>query len=140
VLVPGGVVLSLSVPNYRDWSIVLGLSWFPNNQPPHHVNYFEPRSIRAAHERAGFRDVRVASYGCDFPIQLAERIVASLRPRGVAAPAAEAALPEDAWERIDILAPHNTPRWSDRLAFGIYAALRPPGMGSMLRVSARKPA
>ena len=141
VLVPGGSILSLSVPNYRDWSIVLGLSWFPNNRPPHHVNYFEPRSIRAAHERAGFEDVRVATYGCDFPIQLAERIAAWLRPHRAVAPAAEAALPADAWERVDILAARNTPRWSDRLAFAAYAALRPPGMGSMLRVPlARRPA
>lgn len=139
VLAPGGAILSLAVPNYRDWSIVLGLSWFPNNLPPHHVNYFEPRSIRAAHERAGFEDVRVASYGCDFPIQLAERIVASRRPRGAVTTAEHAPLPADAWQRIDILAPHNTPRWSDRLSFAAYAALRPPGMGSMLRVVARKP-
>jgi SAM-dependent methyltransferase len=139
VLVPGGAILSLAVPNYREWSVVLGLSWFPNNLPPHHVNYFEPRSIRAAHERAGFVDVRVASYGCDFPIQLAERIAASMRSRRAAA-TAETALPDDAWERIDILAAHNTPRWSDRLAFAAYAALRPPGMGSMLRVVAHAPA
>ena len=138
VLAPGGAILTLAVPNYREWSVVLGLSWFPNNLPPHHVNYFEPRSIRAAHERAGFVDVRVASYGCDFPIQLAERIAASLRPR-VAAPPAGTALPADAWQRIDILAAHNTPRLRDRLAFGAYAALRPPGMGSMLRVVARAP-
>lgn len=140
VLVPGGALLTLAVPNYREWSVVLGLSWFPNNLPPHHVNYFEPRSIRAAHERAGFEDVRVTSYGCDYPIQLAERIAASLRPRAAAGvPASETALPADAWQRIDILAAHNTPRWSDRLAFGAYAALRPPGMGSMLRVVARAP-
>ena len=55
-------------------------------------------------------------------------------------PATETALPADAWQRIDILAAHNTPRWSDRLAFAAYAALRPPGMGSMLRVVARAPA
>jgi SAM-dependent methyltransferase len=140
LLAPGGAILSLGVPNYRDWSIALGLSWFPNNLPPHHVNYFEPHSIRVAHERAGFEDVRVTSYGCDYPIQLAERMIASLRPRAAAATAAEApALPADAWQRIDILAPHNAPRWSDRLSFAAYAALRPPGMGSMLRVVARKP-
>ncbi len=142
VLVPGGAILSLAVPNYREWSVVLGLSWFPNNLPPHHVNYFEPQSIRAAHERAGFVDVRVASYGCDFPIQLAERVAASLRSRRAVATAtaAETALPADAWQRIDILAAHNTPRWSDRLAFRTYAGLRPPGMGSMLRVVGRVPA
>jgi hypothetical protein len=83
--------------------------------------------------------VRVATYGCDFPIQLAERIAASLRPRSAAPVAPETALPADAWERIDILAPHNTPRWRDRAAFAAYAALRPPGMGSMLRVVARAP-
>jgi SAM-dependent methyltransferase len=139
VLVPGGAILSLAVPNYRELSIVLGISWFPNNLPPRHVNYFEPPSIRAVHERAGFVHVHVASYGCDFPIQLAERLAASLRPPRVAPAEVDAAVPEAVWERIDILAAHNTPRWFDRLAFHAYAALRPPGMGSMLRVVARAP-
>jgi SAM-dependent methyltransferase len=132
VLAPGGVAITAGVPNHREWSVTLGLSWFPNNRPPHHVNYFEPDSLRRAHEAAGFRTVRVSTYGCDFPVQLAERILCNVetdvRPGG----GTGAPISSEQWELADIRSPRNLPRLFDRLAWHAYASARPPDMGSML--------
>jgi len=62
IMRPGGV-LYIDVPNYRTLSIVLGRDDFMLNEPPQHVNYFMPSTIRSMLASNGFAVHEVASGG-----------------------------------------------------------------------------
>jgi 2-polyprenyl-3-methyl-5-hydroxy-6-metoxy-1,4-benzoquinol methylase len=62
ILRPNGV-LYVDVPNYRTLSIVLGRDDFMLNEPPQHVNYFSPATLRDMLTRNGFDVTKVASGG-----------------------------------------------------------------------------
>jgi SAM-dependent methyltransferase len=62
ILRPGGL-LYVDVPNYRTLSIVLGRDDFMLNEPPQHLNYFSPASLRDMLTRNGFDVTQVASGG-----------------------------------------------------------------------------
>ncbi len=60
LLRPGGV-LYVHVPNYAALTIRLGVSRFAYNEPPGHLNYFTPRTLRELLRRAGFGRIRLSS-------------------------------------------------------------------------------
>ena len=60
LLRPGGV-LFVHVPNYASLTIRLGVSRFAYNEPPGHVNYFTPRTLRDLLRRTGFARVVLSS-------------------------------------------------------------------------------
>jgi SAM-dependent methyltransferase len=62
LLRPGGI-LSLDVPNYRMITIMLGKDDFVSNEPPQHLNYFTPRTLRKLVEDGGLKTVKVGSGG-----------------------------------------------------------------------------
>ncbi len=62
ILRPGGL-LYIDVPNYRTLSIVLGRDDFMLNEPPQHLNYFSPKTLRSLLQASGFVVERVASNG-----------------------------------------------------------------------------
>jgi len=60
ILRPGGV-LFVHVPNYAAMTIRLGVSRFAYNEPPGHLNYFTPSTLRRVLRDAGFARVRLSS-------------------------------------------------------------------------------
>jgi SAM-dependent methyltransferase len=62
ILKPGGL-LYIDVPNYRTLPILAGRDDFMLNEPPQHVNYFTPRSLRRLADAGGFTDIRITSWG-----------------------------------------------------------------------------
>jgi SAM-dependent methyltransferase len=62
VLRPEGL-LYIDVPNYQTLSILLGRDDFMLNEPPQHVNYFTPQSLRRLLQSAGFANIRVSTDG-----------------------------------------------------------------------------
>jgi SAM-dependent methyltransferase len=62
ILRPGGL-LYVDVPNYRTLSIVFGRDDFFLNDPPQHINYFSPSTLRALLNNSGYRPVRMISGG-----------------------------------------------------------------------------
>jgi SAM-dependent methyltransferase len=68
ILKPGGL-LYVGVPNYRTLPIMFGKDDFFLNQPPQHVNYFTPTTLRVLLKDAGFRNVRISTgYGLKWEI------------------------------------------------------------------------
>lgn len=62
VLRTGGWIL-IQVPNYASLSIRLGRDDFRLNEPPQHVNFFEPRTARAMLADCGYSDITITSGG-----------------------------------------------------------------------------
>lgn len=62
LLRPNGI-LYVDVPNYQTLPILLNRDDFQFNNPPGHVNYFTPRTLRNTLERAGFNVSMVATEG-----------------------------------------------------------------------------
>ncbi len=58
VVRPGGIVY-INVPNYHTIPIMLGKDDFMLNEPPQHVNYFAPATIRRLFKEAGLTQVQV---------------------------------------------------------------------------------
>lgn len=62
ILRPGGL-LYVDVPNYHTLPIMLNRDDFFLNEPPQHINYFTPKTLRALLVRAGLVDVRILTTG-----------------------------------------------------------------------------
>ncbi len=62
VLKPGGL-LYIDVPNYRTLPIMLGRDDFMLNEPPQHINYFTPPTLRKMLQDAGLQSIRIGSGG-----------------------------------------------------------------------------
>lgn len=62
LLKPGGILYA-DVPNYRSLTIRLGKDDFMLNEPPQHVNYFSPRTLRSLLVRAGLEVIEVTTSG-----------------------------------------------------------------------------
>jgi SAM-dependent methyltransferase len=62
ILRPGGL-LYIDVPNYRTLPTILGKDDFMLNEPPQHVNYFTPRSLRTLLDSSGFRSALITTEG-----------------------------------------------------------------------------
>ena len=62
VLKPGGL-LYIDVPNYQTLPIMLGRDDFMLNEPPQHINYFTPATLRKLLQDAGLTSVKVGSGG-----------------------------------------------------------------------------
>jgi SAM-dependent methyltransferase len=60
LLRPGGV-LFVHVPNYASLTIRLGVSRFGYNEPPSHLNYFTPATLRGMLRAAGFSRIELSS-------------------------------------------------------------------------------
>ncbi len=65
LLATGGICYFRGIPNYDSLSIRLGVSKFYHNEPPKHINYFDPHSARTLFEQAGFARTKVQTYGVD---------------------------------------------------------------------------
>ncbi len=65
LLRPGGV-LYVHVPNYASLTVRLGVSRFAYNEPPGHLNYFTPASLRNLLHRTGFARVELSSDHLEF--------------------------------------------------------------------------
>ncbi len=63
LLKPGGIIYVVGLPNIKSWTIQLGIDRWIGNHPPLHLVYFSRRTVRQLFENAGFRQVRVRSYG-----------------------------------------------------------------------------
>jgi SAM-dependent methyltransferase len=62
VLRPGGV-LYVDVPNYHTLSIRLGRDDFWLNNPPEHLNYFTPKTLRRLLAQNGFTEIQLSTSG-----------------------------------------------------------------------------
>ena len=62
VLKPGGL-LYIDVPNYRTLPIMLGRDDFMLNEPPQHINYFTPATLRKLLQDAGLKSIKIGSGG-----------------------------------------------------------------------------
>lgn len=62
VLKPGGL-LYIDVPNYRTLPIMLGRDDFMLNEPPQHINYFTPTTLRKMLQDAGLQSIKIGSGG-----------------------------------------------------------------------------
>ena len=62
VLKPGGL-LYIDVPNYHTLPIMLGKDDFMLNEPPQHINYFTPSTIRRMLRDGGMASVKLTSGG-----------------------------------------------------------------------------
>lgn len=62
VLKPGGL-LYIDVPNYRTLPIMLGRDDFMLNEPPQHINYFTPTTLKKMLQKAGLQSIRIGSGG-----------------------------------------------------------------------------
>ena len=62
VLKPGGL-LYIDVPNYRTLPIMLGRDDFMLNEPPQHINYFTPTTMRRMLQDAGLKSIKIGSGG-----------------------------------------------------------------------------
>ncbi len=60
LLRPGGV-LYIHVPNYASLTIRLGMSRYAYNEPPGHLNFFTPASLRGLLRRTGFTRIELSS-------------------------------------------------------------------------------
>jgi SAM-dependent methyltransferase len=58
-----GGLFYCNVPNYHCLSILLGRDDFELNEPPQHVNYFTPKSLRTLLETCRFKVLRTSTYG-----------------------------------------------------------------------------
>lgn len=62
VLKPGGL-LYIDVPNYHTLPIMFGKDDFMLNEPPQHINYFTPSTLRHMLVRADMKDIHLSSNG-----------------------------------------------------------------------------
>lgn len=62
VLKPGGL-LYIDVPNYRTLPIMLGRDDFMLNEPPQHINYFTPATLKKMLRDAGLQSIKIGSGG-----------------------------------------------------------------------------
>ena len=62
LLKPGGL-LYIDVPNYNTLPIMLGKDDFMLNEPPQHINYFTPSTMRRMLTDAGMTDILISSGG-----------------------------------------------------------------------------
>ena len=62
-IIRSGGIFYANVPNYRCLSILLGRDDFELNDPPQHINYFTPASLRTLVERTGFQVLQTSTYG-----------------------------------------------------------------------------
>jgi len=63
LLKPGGMIYMTSLPNINSWTIRLGVDKWIGNHPPAHLLYFNHRTVKLVLRRAGFKKIRVRSYG-----------------------------------------------------------------------------
>ena len=62
---PGGLLITASVPNYNTFSIKV-LKNFSFNQPPWHVNFFEPGSLTYLYRALNLNRIQVMTHGINF--------------------------------------------------------------------------
>ncbi|MCA9033841.1 MAG: class I SAM-dependent methyltransferase [Planctomycetaceae bacterium] len=62
LLKPGGL-LYIDVPNYQTLPIMLGRDDFMLNEPPQHINYFTPSTLRQMLQDVGMEKIKLTSDG-----------------------------------------------------------------------------
>ena len=62
VLKPGGL-LYIDVPNYQTLPIMLGRDDFMLNEPPQHINYFTPGTLKKLLQGAGLKSIKIGYDG-----------------------------------------------------------------------------
>lgn len=62
IIRPGGLIYA-NVPNYQCLSILLRRDDFELNEPPQHVNYFTPKTLKNLLQKSGFEVLQTSSYG-----------------------------------------------------------------------------
>lgn len=62
ILKPGGI-LYVDVPNYNTIPIMLGKDDFYLNDPPQHINFFTPQTLKALLQKATFESIQLSTEG-----------------------------------------------------------------------------
>jgi SAM-dependent methyltransferase len=146
IMRPGGLFWA-TTPNARSFSSrVLGVKW-STVCPPEHLQLFSTSGIRKLTEKAGFRNVRVKSRGCN-PFEIwhvlrdRERVPDANGPSENGASPAENGSNEIAFDRVSSSYQFNEKLRRNWVTRGIKtaanAALALTGLGDTIRIHAEK--
>jgi len=66
ILRANGLFVATGIPNFNSFSIIIKRDSFKSNKPLGHLNYFTPKTLKILIEKAGFKVIRLDSFGFNY--------------------------------------------------------------------------